>query len=459
MTKVSNSKQAPPKAQAPKDKNKADKTAKPGKAETASSPAKEKNQADGPKKAAKKDDEGAKQRSGEIGEAARADMGALPFEKGEAKPRTAETQALLDRTAKVFEGKDQARLEALAEAGTLDAPAKRGEPTLGAQLGRFLDGGGDPKFAADTIQAITEAGAARQCRDNTCAAATVEASWAKDNPSEYFRAATELATKGETTLRRGKNGTKEVKLQVDEPVAGLFSGKGEVKTKNKAWIAKHREGSAAVSATVQTALMNKAGAGAYDIAKDASVTPVTGFGAGLWTKGGGGTARTEAPARGVSTDEMAGLQDFIGGAVFGVKVTERMVGYYSPKMGGSGPRTDLHRDVEGELNDMRHALRDGARISTIVKLPEAEPKGQLAALFSRMQGRDAAPVSAHAVTVTGISDGDVTVEDPEGGPLTIALKTFRDWMEDVDVNAVANGGIGNLGTYSTSGTTTGVRRR
>jgi hypothetical protein len=441
MSKVNgSSKPSAPKPTAKGDKAKGDAKVDKPKADA---------KADKPKADAKADKtEGAKQRSSEIAQAAKGNMGALPFDTDGPKGRSAETQALLDRTAKSFKPRAQEKLTQLADAGVLDAPAKRGEPTLGAQIARFLDRGGDPKLAGDTVELIADAGGGRQCRANACAAATVEGNWAKSNPSEYFRAATDLATKGETTLKRGKDGKTEVKLRVDEPLWG-----GKAGTRNKAWIADNKEGSEAIQASVQAALMNHASAGYYDIKGDKFVTR------GGWTKYGG--SPTEETV-GVSTQELAKLQDEIGGAVFGVKLNERMAVFGSSKV-GIRRETIFHRDIDGELDDLRDATAAGNRVSTVIKLPQDAPKDapkdSLAAFLLNRNTRDQAQQSAHAVTVTNVTDGEITFLDPEGGPLTVARKMFREWMEDVDMNAIDDGGIGTWGTYSTTRTTTGTRLR
>ncbi|MEB3327640.1 MAG: hypothetical protein VKQ33_00235 [Candidatus Sericytochromatia bacterium] len=451
MSKVTSaSKPSPPKADKPKGDNQAGKAEQPkNDTEQAKAPKADEAKADAQADRAA----GAKQRAEELAQAAKADMGALPFETEAPKGRSAETQALLDRTAKDFPAKAQQQLEALADAGTLDAPAKHGEPTLGVQIARFLDRGGDPQVAADTIEVIANADGGRQCRANTCAAATVEANWAKSNPSEYFRAATDLVTKGETTLKRGKDGNTKVKLEVDEPALSLFGLEGgKAGKKNQAWIAEHKQGADAVQASVQAALMNWASSGTYNI-KDDSFTKRTGQG---WTKYGGGSATEESV--GVTTAELSRLQDEIGGAVFGVKLSETTAILGSPKM-GMRRETVLHRDVDGELDDLRAATAAGDRVSTLIKLPEAKSKGDMAAFVFGRTGRDEAPQTAHAVTVTGITDGEVTFLDPEGGPITVSRKEFREWMEDVDVNAVDDGGIGGWGTYATTSWTSGTRRR
>jgi hypothetical protein len=429
------------KADKPKGDAKVDKPKGDAKADKPKGDAK----ADKPKGDAKADKaEGAKQRSSEIAQAAKGDMGALPFDTDGPKERSAETQALLDRTAKSFKPRAQEKLTELADAGVLDAPSKRGEPTLGAQIARFLDRGGDPKLAGDTVELIADAGGGRQCRPNACAAATVEGNWAKSDPSEYFRAATDLATKGETTLKRGKDGKTEVKLHVDEPLWG-----GKAGSKNKAWIADNKEGSEAVQASVQAALMNHASAGYYDIKGDKFVTR------GTFTRWGG--SPTEETV-GVSTQELSKLQDEIGGAVFGVKLNEQTAIFGSPKV-GMRRETIFHRDIDGELDDLRDATAAGNRVSTVIRLPQDAPKDALAAFLLNRNTRDQAQQSAHAVTVTNVTDGEITFLDPEGGPLTVARKMFREWMEDVDMNAIDDGGIGTWGTYSTTRTTTGTRLR
>jgi hypothetical protein len=442
MSKVNgSSKPSAPKPTAKADKPKGDAKVDKPKGEAKADKPKGDAKADKPKadKA-----EGAKQRSSEIARAAKGDMGALPFDNDGPKERSDETQALLDRTAKAFKPRAQEKLTELADAGVLDAPSKRGEPTLGAQITRFLDRGGDPKLAGDTVELIADAGGGRQCRPNACAAATVEGNWAKSDPSEYFRAATDLATKGETTLKRGKDGKTEVKLHVDEPLWG-----GKAGTKNKGWIAEHKEGPEAVQASVQAALMNHASAGYYDIKGDNFVKR------GPMTRWGG--SPTEETV-GVSTEELSKLQDDIGGAVFGVKLTEQTAIFGSPKV-GMRRETIFHRDIDGELDDLRDATAVGNRISTVIKLPQDAPKDTLAAFLLNRNTRDQAQPSAHAVTVTNVTEGEVTFLDPQGGPLTVARKMFRAWMEDVDMNAVDDGGIGTWGTYSTTTTTTGVRRR
>ncbi|MEB3197963.1 MAG: hypothetical protein VKP62_12245 [Candidatus Sericytochromatia bacterium] len=376
-----------------------------------------------------------------LAKAAKADLGALPFatEKG----RSADTQALLDQTAKALSPKGQKSLEKLAEAGILDKPAKHGEPPLGQQVKRFLDKGGSPQLAEDTLEAIGNAAGLRQARKNTCAAATAEANWAQNQPSEYFRAATDLATKGETTLKRGKNDDRKVKLQVDEAKHNI-GGKKEGANDNQKWIKQNKSGEAAVHATVQTALMNHGSEGYYDIKADKH------SGKKAWGEfnlaGGANTT-------GLSYDGAAKLNKDVTGVELGVKVDQRVT-YSAPKFGGNGSSSTTVRDVDGEMKNMRATTQEGKRFNTVIHVPEAKPTDpEEAAVWQLMGGGQNSPKGAHAVTVTAVDQGKVTFQDPKGGAVTLPEGKFRKLMEAVDMNALGDGGIGGwtgMASYASS---------